>query len=187
MYSLSANALKAAFEWHEGQVRKYDGMPYIVHPVDVGARLWRAYHATPSHPCWSPNFDLIQAAAFLHDTIEDCDVNYADYEIEFGPVTTESLWPLVMEVTQVSKPSDGNRAHRKNLDKLHYAQSSPAGATIKLADMISNVVSIREAINNMHREAISFMPVYLSELQELLPHLKHGNDLLWEEAKKWTR
>lgn len=81
----------------------------------------------------------------------------------FGDAVTD----LVLEVTDVSRPSDGKRAVRKEKDKEHLAKSSPGGATIKLADLIDNCVSI-----TAHDKG--FAPIYLREADALLKVLKHG-------------
>ncbi len=83
---------------------------------------------------------------------------------------------LVLEVTDVSRPSDGKRAVRKEKDKEHLAKSSAGGATIKLVDLIDNCVGIAE-----HDKG--FAPVYLREAEALLPVLKHGDERLWERAR----
>jgi (p)ppGpp synthase/HD superfamily hydrolase len=49
---------------------------------------------------------------------------------------------LVEMLTDVSKPEDGNRAVRKEIDRQHTALASPEGKTIKLADLIDNTQSM---------------------------------------------
>ena len=46
---------------------------------------------------------------------------------------------LVDCLTDVSKPSDGNRAVRKEIDRQHLAKASPKAKTIKLADLIDKL------------------------------------------------
>jgi hypothetical protein len=91
----------------------------------------------------------------------------------FGDAITD----LVLEVTDVSRPSDGKRAVRKEKDKDHLARSSADGATIKLADLTDNCVSIAT-----HDKG--FAPVYLREADALLKVLKHGDKRLWERARE---
>lgn len=49
---------------------------------------------------------------------------------------------LVLEVTNVSKLDDGNRAARKIIDRKHLMKASEDGKLIKLADLIDNVMDI---------------------------------------------
>lgn len=83
---------------------------------------------------------------------------------------------LVIEVTDVSRPSDGNRAARKAKDRDHLAKASPDAQTIKLADLISNTQSIVE-----HDPA--FARVYLAEKEALLDVLTRGNAMLRTYAR----
>lgn len=62
---LIRKAARFAFDKHRGQVRKGpDKLPYIVHPVEVGVRL-----------TWAGQDEETIAAGFLHDVVEDCDVD----------------------------------------------------------------------------------------------------------------
>ena len=79
----------------------------------------------------------VQAAALLHDVVEDTPVSIKDIEDVFGP----RVAALVGDLTDVSKPEDGNRA-TKGADRQHTAKASPDAKTVKLADLISNGKSI---------------------------------------------
>ena len=89
---------------HAYQVRKYTDMPYITHCMEVAVLVER-----------NGGSNLEVAAAWLHDVVEDCGVTYADLVFRFGPRVAK----VVMELTDVSKPSDGNRAARKAIDLEH--------------------------------------------------------------------
>lgn len=146
---------------HRGQVRKYTGEPYINHPVEV-ADIVRRHNGSP---------EMI-AAALLHDVVEDTDVTLDDISSEFG----ESVANLVADLTDVSRPEDGNRATRKAMDREHTAQASAAAMVIKAADLISNTSSIVE-------HDPSFAKVYLKEKRALLDvmfKIKHMD--IWKEA-----
>lgn len=147
---------------HKGQRRKYTNEPYIVHPAAVAKTLELV-------GCDEETI----AAAWLHDVVEDCDVTKTQIEILVSPMVAE----LVMEVTDVSKPTDGNRAFRKAMDVRHLSHSSPRGASIKLADLIDNT----ESISKYDKD---FAIVYLKEKARTLEVLKHGNPRLWEAASR---
>ena len=84
---------------------------------------------------------------------------------------------LVRDLTDVSKPEDGNRAVRKEIDRQHTAQASPQAKTIKLADLISNTVSIVE-------HDPKFARIYLKEKALLLEVLTEGDPTLYAMATK---
>lgn len=151
-----------------GQKRKYTGEDYFNHPVEVVEILgWVKY--IPE----SMNFEEIVAAALLHDCVEDTQVSIELIQSEFG----DDVAGLVAGLTDVSKPEDGNRAARKEIDRQHTAKQSPACKTIKLADLISNSRSILQ-----HDK--EFAKVYLKEKQLLLEVLKEGDVDLWNTANE---
>lgn len=162
MTELERRAKEFATECHTGQVRKYTNEEYIAHPAEV-VELVRGVHHT----------EEMLAAAWLHDVVEDCDVTLREVYEKFGV----KVMNLVGWLTDVSKPTDGNRAERKALDRDHIAAGSAQAKTIKLADLISNTKSIVE------RDP-KFAAVYLPEKQELLAVLRDGDPTLWEEAQR---
>lgn len=143
------------------QRRKYTGEPYIAHPGEVVMLLLE-------HGIDRPE---ILAAAWLHDVVEDTGVTIDLIREEFG----SDVALLVAGLTDVSKREDGNRAHRKAIDRAHTAAQSPDCKTIKLADLCSNTMSIVE------RDP-EFAIVYLEEKRLLLDVLTEGNSDLWALA-----
>jgi (p)ppGpp synthase/HD superfamily hydrolase len=150
---IETKALAYATEAHKGQVRKYTGEPYIEHPKAV-ADIVRGVRHTPA----------MIAAAYLHDVVEDTPIPLTDIRLAFG----EDVAGLVYWLTDKSRPSDGNRAARKAIDRLHIAAAPPNAQTIKLADMIDNTSSIAE------RDP-SFWVVYRKEKLALLEVLDKGD------------
>lgn len=122
-------ALEFATNAHEGQFRKYTNEPYIVHPIAVANLLRRVYHT-----------EEMLIAALLHDTVEDTPVTLDDIRAEFG----DDVATLVHYLTEKSVPEDGNRAVRKEIDALHYAEGDWRSQTIKVADLIDNTRSIKK-------------------------------------------
>lgn len=143
-------------------VRKYSNEPYQIH-LEAVAKLVASV---------SDDEEII-AAAWLHDTAEDTPATLGDIEKIFGSSVAE----LVEELTDISKPSDGNRAARKEIDRQHLAQASRRAKTIKLADLIHNSEDI---VNNDKKFAIT----YLSEMQALLEVLIGGDITLLKRADK---
>ena len=145
-----------------GQKRKYTGEDYWQHPLEVLDLLLEHVPAVSKH---------MQIAALLHDVVEDTKVTLDQVCDAFGEIVAT----YVEQLTDVSKPEDGNRAARKALDLAHTAKASPEAKTIKLADLISNSRSIVE------RDP-EFAKVYLTEKRALLEVLKEGDPTLYKIA-----
>ncbi len=149
---IAQRAREFAEKAHGDQTRKYTGHPYTEHLYDVALLLF----THNQHP-----FTI--AAGWLHDVLEDTAVTKPELSKEFGRAVTQLVW----EVTDQSKPRDGNRAARKAIDRRWLAKSSKEGAAIKLADLISNS-------RDIVKHDPSFARVYLAEKALLLPVLAHG-------------
>lgn len=153
-----------------GQVRKYTGEPYIVHPADV-VDILRVYCG----PCGTQDFRTMEDAAWLHDVVEDTKVSIDVIRTEFGA----SVAAIVDGLTAKDKPEDGNRATRKRNELIRLSKCCKLVKTVKLADLISNTRSIEE--HDAH-----FASTYMEEKRALLDHaLKDGGDTnLWAIADK---
>lgn len=153
-------AIEFATKAHEGQVRKYTGEPYVMHPIAVSIIVANVIDDTE-----------MQVAAILHDTVEDTDVTFGEITSEFG----HRVFAMVRDLTDVSKPEDGNRKARKELDRIHLSTISDNSKTIKLADLIHNSSSILCADT-------AFSKVYMQEKRELLKVLVGGDEQLHAQA-----
>ena len=164
MSDLTIKAELFAFAAHAaiGQDRKYTGDAYIVHPVAVSA-LVKLVGGT----------DEMIAAALLHDVVEDTDIRLCDITASFGYAVAD----MVSGLTDISKPGDGNRATRKEIDRQHLSIQSPDTKTIKLADLIHNSYSIV-------KHDPKFAKVYMAEKKLLLEVLTEGNYHLYNKALK---
>jgi (p)ppGpp synthase/HD superfamily hydrolase len=160
-----ASTLEFAQYWHGEQQRKYTKEPYWVHLLQVGSIL----ESIQAHS------DVVMAG-ILHDLLEDTSATYVDIEKEFG----SKVASLVLEVSDKSTVDDGNRAIRKEIDRLHLAEASTGGKNIKLADMISNV----PGIVNFDP---SFAKIYILENELLLEVLTGGNEELLDRAREHVR
>lgn len=156
-----AEAYLFAKEAHKDQKRKYTFVPYITHPLEV-MEIVRSVPHTEDMLC----------AALLHDVVEDCGVHLETINGYFGPKVT---W-MVNDLSDFSKPSDGNRATRKAIDRKWIRDGKPESKTIKLADLISNSKSILEHDKD-------FAKVYIKEKELLLEVLTEGDPTLYAQAK----
>lgn len=142
-------------------LRRYTDLPYITHPAVVVSILKTIHHT-----------DDMLAAAWLHDTVEDTDTTLDEIYLNFN----DEIGDLVEMLTDVSKPSAGNREIRKALDREHITKASSEAKTIKLADLIDNSESIIQ-------HDPKFAKVYMKEKALLLEVLKEGDKQLWLLAK----
>lgn len=140
-----------------GQVRKYTGKPYIVHPATVAKLVAMVTNSIP-----------MIAAAWLHDVVEDTNRTIDDIRNTFG----DEIAYLVAGLTDVAKPEDGNREARTRINREHTASGSPDVHTIKLADLIHNTDCIVA-------HDPDFAIVYLKEKELLLEVLTDGSSILY--------
>jgi (p)ppGpp synthase/HD superfamily hydrolase len=159
----SAKVFTIAAHSAVGQRRKYSDAPYWTHCERVVATLDKFSQA--------PVSDEMRAAAWLHDTVEDTNVNLELIRDLFG----NNVYHLVEMLTDVSRPEDGNRRARKALDLEHTKLASPEAKSIKLADLIDNAESI---VDNDP----GFAVVWLREKRALLEVLEDGDPELYAEA-----
>lgn len=166
MSNLEKRARLWAIRWHGDQTRKYTGEPYWRHPEAVAALVKTVRH-TPE----------MVAAAYMHDVLEDTSCTEAEMREAFGDAVTD----LVLWLTDVSRPADGNREARKRIDRAHTAAAPPEAKTVKLADLIDNSHSI------IARDP-DFARIYLREKRLLLDEaLGNGDPVLWAQADAIVR
>jgi len=160
MFKKLDSAIAFAAIAHAGQVRKFTGLPYILHPLAVMEIL----HA---HAAIVTEDELI--AAVLHDVVEDTQVTIKDVERRFG----STVAGLVFDLTdQFMDPKLGNRRERKEKERARLATISPQAQSIKYADLIHNTTSI---VPNDP----DFARVYLKEKAALLEVMTEGDEILY--------
>ena len=159
-----SDMLKKAYELadygHKDQKRKYTGEPYINHCEEA---VSIAKHFTDD--------EILLSALYCHDLLEDTTIK----EETILNVLGQEVLDIVIELTQVSKPEDGNRAVRKKIDIDFLSTVSKRAQTAKCFDLISNC----ESITTHDRK---FALVYLKETDEILNVLtkvdKHILDMI---------
>lgn len=161
--SIITNAKIFAIAAHEavGQVRKYTGEPYWVHPQEVVDIVYSV----------TTNSEML-AAAWLHDVVEDTKITIRTINREFG----ETIAQYVKELTDISRPEMGNREIRKAVDRVWISMASPQAQTIKIADLISNRTSIVKHDPN-------FAKIYMQEGKLTLEACNKADERL--KAKLW--
>lgn len=156
---------------HADQMRKYTPERYIVHPERV-MLICREYTSDLS----------VQAAALLHDVLEDTPVPQTTMEHFLNSVMTpqqaRKTLGLVVELTDVyikTAYPHLNRKSRKELETERLSKVSPEAQTIKYADLIDNGYDIV-------RHDPHFARKYLHEASLLLQRMTKGNPELRKRA-----
>ncbi len=158
-------AMQFAIDAHKEQKRKYTFEPYWKHLAEVAGIVSQV-----STSNW-----LMVEIAWLHDYIEDCDKHLTTeqkYDLlfdEFGVTVADGV--MLLTDTEV-----GNRATRKMAAANRIARAPWYVQNVKLADILSNTISIVQ-------HDPKFSVIYLNEVEYLLSkmcentHAKFSPDL----------
>lgn len=157
-----ARAFAAEAHGRHQQVRRYTQEDYIVHPQAVAEQV-ASYLPEPE----------VLAAAWLHDVVEDTDVEPEEIRALFG----EDVADLVAQLTSGPHSAELERAERKLIDRLRLEQADQRAQTIKLADIIDNTRTL------VARDP-EFAAQYLPEKYAMLQVLKAGHPELFEQARQ---
>lgn len=156
---------------HGKQVRKYTGDRYIVHPV----RVMEMVSEYSDDVC-------VQAAALLHDVLEDTPVTEKQmHEALLGVFDADQakkVLQLVVELTDVFIKADYpqmKRRSRKEKETERLGVVSPEAQMIKYADIIDNVTDIV-------KQDADFAKVFVREGKNMLMAMDAGHPALRERA-----
>lgn len=161
---LAYRAMRFAHEAHKAQRRKYAGNPYTDHLAEVAGVT--ASVAPPER------LQVMVATAWLHDCVEDQEIQESTLREEFGEEVSRGVMLL-------SDLETGNRATRKRLSCERLAGAPGWVQTIKVADLLSNTISI---VSHDPRFAV----VFLRERQSLLRVLTAADRRLLDIARIQT-
>lgn len=131
--SLLESAIYTAVRAHAGQIDE-DGMPHIVHSMEVMAAVRKAYE---ERPVVGYTLEELMAAAILHDVAEDSidhgvhPVSLDDIRKMFG----DKIADIVDSVTRRGK-GDTKEFYR---DFVYRAKANPGGRLLKVADLLHNM------------------------------------------------
>lgn len=114
--------LSFATKKHENQIRKFNGEPYINHPIRV-ATIVREFTTDP---------DII-AAALLHDTLEDTDTTFNEIKEQFN----DYIAHLVLELTSDKDQIKLIGKTKYLLEKMNHLSND--ALLVKLADRLDNI------------------------------------------------
>lgn len=140
---------------HEGQMRKFSGLPYFSHPKYV-ARIIEELTEDP----------ILISVALLHDIVEDTETSIEEIEEEFGQEIAE----LISELTNPKKMLPNKKMYIA--DKMANHMSDKA-LLIKLADRYHNVLFLESDLVSS-----SFVKNYYYETVFMLKAIKESGRIL---------
>lgn len=130
---------------HRGQMRKWCGQPYVVHPI----RVMQMAQVLYENKIISEDAVI---AAVLHDVIEDTKTTEQDIKKLFG----DKVANYVRLMTNPSKGMTLPREDRKRIDREHLASCPFEVQVIKIIDRIDNLLDMRDG-------PASFVRLYTKE------------------------
>ena len=129
-------ALIYATVLHQGKTRKFNGLPYILHPMEVAEII----------TTMTDDAEVI-TAGLLHDVVEDTDGTIGQIEIRFGKRVAD----LVRSETENKYPGEDKTLtwkRRKEETLQGLKESSDRGVKMLwLADKLSNIRSLTRLLN----------------------------------------
>lgn len=163
MKSLYEEALKLSVRAHEGQVRKHDGSPYIIHPVMVAHILAQAGFE-----------EVVVAAALVHDVLEDTPVTVDELRATLGD-------EVVRIVTAVSEDTTLPWEERKAAYVAAVVAANESVWAVSVADKIHNAVDFTQShaekgpdawkvFNRGKEKKLWFERLLLRELRKVWSH-----------------
>jgi len=130
-----AKAVAQAAHEAVDQRRKYNNLPYFMHPHAVAVIVQEA-----------GGTDMQIAWALLHDTVEDTNETFETLDGHFAPIFGHEVAAEVVRgvyfLTDISTKADGRREIRKEMDRQHNWSATPDVKSVKLADMLHNGADI---------------------------------------------
>ena len=168
---------------HHNQIRKYSKLPYIVHPIRVAKNVLQF-----GHLCSPESLTDVMIAGYLHDTLEDTDLEEQIIEKMFGA----NVLDLVKQVTT------DNEAKAKFESKGHYLadkmlKMTDDGFFLKLMDRLDNITDTlndyylygsKEFALRYKKETIFIMNEIVKKDEQKSKKFKEVIDLILETCGK---
>lgn len=142
------NSMVLATKAHEGQFRKYNGLPYVTHPMRVAFALATYPTVKIPHIC----------AAMLHDTLEDTKITHQEIIDAAG----DEALNLVIELTNTTH--DLKKIPRRDRKRLDWERLSKVSFWAKIIKMFDRIDNLRDMVNAQ----VGFKKLYVEESLELL-------------------
>lgn len=138
--TIDQKACSWAINKHKETNHLYEEKPYEIH-------LWQVVDVAKMFIHYIPEDkrEIVYAACWLHDTIEDCRVSYNDIKKEFGEEIAEIVYALTNEKGRTRKDR-ANEKYYEGIRNTHYA------SFVKICDRIANVKFNYENYSSMFKK-----------------------------------
>ncbi len=131
-------AIHTIMKAHQGQVRKLDGDPYAVHPIEVSLMVSK----------WGAEESVI-IAALLHDVVEDTIWTIEEIAAAFGP----EIANMVAFCSEYDKSQAWSFRKQAMIEKVKQPGNREAKLII-LADKLCNLKSIARSLEENDEDAV---------------------------------
>lgn len=176
-----------AYRAHEGQKRKYSGIPYIAHPAELFFRFC-GWVDSKERPEFDGDWILIlKCAAWLHDVKEDCPQITDDQIMEAAGSLAIPVLAVVNWLTNPSKGTKLPRAERKRMDREHLAKAPADIKVLKALDRIINLRDMKGSGDDGFIELYAEESVLLLSALQMPPSLNDIAPELGEELSFWCK
>lgn len=165
MHPISENAYQYAITCHRGTNHLYDEfLPYEFHLRMVVNVAKNFLHFIPSE-----KQEIVLAACWTHDVIEDCRQTYGDVKEALGEEVAEIVYA-------VSNEKGKNRQERANEKYYDGIKANKLAVFVKLCDKIANIqystMNQSKMLEVYEKEHSNFYnKLYFPEYQELFDYL----------------
>lgn len=143
---------KYAISCHDNTNHRYGNYPYSKHLQHVHTVAYNYIHLIPEE-----SHDLIFAACWCHDLIEDTRQTYNDVKMVVGSEVAEIVFALTNEKGRYRK----DRANGKYYEGI---RATPYADFVKICDRIANVESCITEGNEMLNMYIKEQPYFNQQL-----------------------
>ena len=162
-YELS-DVIAFATQKHKPQTRKFNGEPYITHPLRVAEIVKK----------FTTDLTLI-SVAILHDTLEDTNTTYEEIKDKFGIKVANMVYTLTNDKDQLKILGKGEYL----LQKINNMKS--AELLVKLADRLDNVSDLSLDNENWSRQYATQTDYILSNLNN--PNINNNHLVIINQIK----
>lgn len=167
---------------HQGQQRKRNPSPYILHPMEA-AVICGTISSDPE----------ILAAAMLHDTVEDCGISLRELEDRFGPRVAALVASETENKRHELPPAETWRLRKEESLAVLARAQDPGVRILWLGDKLANLRSLRRAWKTcgnavwdaFNQKDPAQQAWYYRRIRDLLRGLR--NTTAWQELDFYVR